>query len=536
MNTKKYTWIFYFITLTIIATIGVQFYWNYKNYEENKQRVTNEIQLSLDNAVEEYYSSLAKSDFVTIISNNFKNNDTLNIFKGDRFKKISDTIKTKNVNKVYGKVALNSIEITSDENFSKEKIDSILLTTKNFVSEFNLKNDSVKYSETRLETYTPHTQFKDSINGFHIDNHGNKTAIKYFKGKAAADSLRLISNLKPIFISFLDQSIDYQEIDSLIENQLNKKGIALSTSFHHLKNDSILKKTKDTTLLSERFSVDSKSTYLKRGEAFKLYYSNPNFEALKRSFGGILLSFILALLIVSCLFYLLKIIKEQKELSAIKNDLISNITHEFKTPIATVSTAIEAIENFNVLNDKEKTQKYLSLSSIQLKKLHQMVEKLLETATLDSEKLMLKKESTDLVELIEKQVQKHQLVTDKELHFSTNRQPLYANIDVFHFENVVSNLIDNAIKYGGNLIEVNLNTVLNSIEITIADDGNGIEKNQQEKIFDKFYRVPKGNTHDVKGFGIGLYYCKKIVEKHDGTINLQSEKNKTIFKINIPNE
>jgi two-component system phosphate regulon sensor histidine kinase PhoR len=101
---------------------------------------------------------------------------------------------------------------------------------------------------------------------------------------------------------------------------------------------------------------------------------------------------------------------------------------------------------------------------------------------------------------------------------------------------VISNLIDNAIKYGGNQIVMNINSVLNAIEITVVDDGNGIEKNQKEKIFDKFYRVPKGNTHDVKGFGIGLYYCKKIIEKHEGTIVLSSDKNKTIFKISIPNE
>ena len=283
--------------------------------------------------------------------------------------------------------------------------------------------------------------------------------------------------------------------------------------------------------------MDSKSTYLKKGEAFKLYYANPNFEALKRGFGGILLSFILALLIVSCLFYLLKIIKEQKELSIIKNDLISNITHEFKTPIATVSTAIEAIENFNVLDDKEKTQKYLSLSSIQLKKLHQMVEKLLETATLDSEQLLLKKETIDITEVVQKIVTKHQLLANnKTLNFSTNLKPIYINVDAFHFENVVSNLIDNAVKYGGDIIEININSILNNTEITVADNGNGVEKNQQEKIFDKFYRVPKGNTHNVKGFGIGLYYCKKIIEKHLGTISLVSDKNNTIFKINIPNE
>ena len=177
------------------------------------------------------------------------------------------------------------------------------------------------------------------------------------------------------------------------------------------------------------------------------------------------------------------------------------------------------------------------MSAVQLKKLHQMVEKLLETATLDSEQLLLKKETIDVVEMTERLVNKHQmLANNKELVFSSNLKPIYLNIDVFHFENVISNLIDNAIKYGGNRVEININSILKSTEITIADDGNGIEKNQQEKIFDKFYRVPKGNTHDVKGFGIGLYYCKKIIDKHAGNITLNSDKKQTIFKITMPNE
>ena len=166
-----------------------------------------------------------------------------------------------------------------------------------------------------------------------------------------------------------------------------------------------------------------------------------------------------------------------------------------------------------------------------------MVEKLLETATLDSEQLILKKETIDVVETIEKLVTKHQFLnSEKKISFSTNLKPIYINVDVFHFENVVSNLIDNAVKYGGNLIEININSILNITEISIADNGLGIDKNQQEKIFDKFYRVPKGNTHDVKGFGIGLYYSKKIIEKHTGTLSLSSTKNNTIFKINLPNE
>ena len=544
MNTQKYQWLFYLITATIIATIGVQFYWNYKNYEENKRQVTNEIQLSLDNAVEEYYSSLAKSDFLTIIDNNsnsvaiFKN--PLNLIKEKSYKSksignIINKIKPNNSEKEKPRASINNLKFTFDENLSKEKIDSMMISAKDFVIEFNSNLDSL--NNKKKDSVEVLNQITDKKKGFNLNSDGANKVLKYFRGKKAADSLKLIKNLKPIFISFLDQSVEYEKIDSLIEIQLQKKGIELTTSFHHLKNDTLFHQTKDSLLATEKKYLRSKSTFVKDNEAFKLVYNNPSIVALKRSSFGIFLSLLLSLAVISSLFYLLKIINQQKELAAIKNDLISNITHEFKTPIATISAAIEAIKNFNVLEDPEKTSKYLSMSSIQINKLHQMVEKLLETAMLDSEQLVLKKETVDIVDIAEKVVSKHQILAHKkELSFSKTLQPCYANIDVFHFENVISNLIDNAVKYGGNQIEMNISSVLNTIEITVVDDGNGIEKNQKEKIFDKFYRVPKGNTHDVKGFGIGLYYCKKIIEKHEGFIGLTSDKSKTIFKITIPNE
>lgn len=530
MNTKKYTWIFYFITATILATIAVQFYWNYKNYEENKQRITNEIQLSLDNAIEEYYASLAKNKYITIVNSNFSD-VPLKLIDDNSTDTIKSFIKKNNVK---SSVSLNNIRITTDENMSKEKIDSIMDETKTFVENFN---EERKFKDLKKDSTYSFTQFLGNNKAVHINKDGSSSSVSYFKGKAAADSLRFIADIKPIFISFINQSLNYKKLDSLIQSQLNNKGINVANNFIHFKKDTIYKKAKDSLTVDLPNIVTSKSTFAKEYETFKLRYASPSFQAIKRSSLGIFLSFLLSLLIISCLFYLLKIINQQKELSLIKNDLISNITHEFKTPIATVSTAIEAIENFNVLDDKEKTQKYLSLSSIQLKKLHQMVEKLLETATLDSEQLLLKKETLDITEVIQKIVSKHQLLAkEKTINFSTNVKPVYVNVDAFHFENVVSNLIDNAIKYGGTNIEVNINSILSATEISVADDGKGIEKNQQEKIFDKFYRIPKGNTHDVKGFGIGLYYCKKIISKHLGSLTLSSEKSKTIFKISIPNE
>ena len=519
MNTKKYKWILYFIVITIISTIAIQFYWNYKNYEENKQQVANEIQLSLDNAIEEYFAKLAKEEFTTIIVlNNNKTRTSENrkikydsIFKNSNgFQKIKSLIK-KDSSKEKPEVKITNISFTSDNVLDAKKTDSIVKRI--------ARNFSSKQKKATKKTYDT-----------------SASNFKYFSGKKAADSLKLMKNLKPIFLSVTTNYIEYPQLDSLLQNQFDKKKIPLQFVFNHLKSDTIFYSTKDS-LISKKFSkeISSKSTYLKKDEKFQLLYNNSNTVALKRSVFGIFLSLLLSLAVISSLFYLLKVIQQQKELAEIKNDLISNITHEFKTPIATVAAALEALENFNASEDKEKTKKYLSISSIQLKKLHQMVEKLLETATLDSEQLLLKKEPHDMVALIDQITQKHRnLAVGTKINFSTNSDFLAINIDIFHFENAISNLIDNAVKYGGNIIEVRINTLSNNIEISVIDNGNGIEKSQQEKIFDKFYRVSKGNTHDVKGFGIGLYYSNKIIEKHNGTIRLVSNSKSTIFKITLP--
>jgi two-component system phosphate regulon sensor histidine kinase PhoR len=217
-----------------------------------------------------------------------------------------------------------------------------------------------------------------------------------------------------------------------------------------------------------------------------------------------------------------------------KTDLIINITYEFKTPITTVATAIEAIRDFNQENDTEKTNNYLNISQQQLVKLNTMVEKLLETAILDSDKLLLTKEKTDLIPLLQNLIQKHELVSpNKKIVFKSSIAALALQVDPFHLENALNNILDNALKYGGDTIEIEINKVLDKVEIRFTDDGKGISKTYSEKIFEKFYRIPTGNRHDVKGFGIGLYYSKKIIEKHGGQVLLQSQPGLTVFKILI---
>ncbi|WP_394750730.1 sensor histidine kinase [Spongiimicrobium salis] len=492
MKQKNYRLLIYFIAATIIATISIQVYWNIQNYKTNKQRLINEVQISLDNGVEVYYTDLAKSDFLSFV----------------------DTKK--------------------DTAYTLDR-------AKNFLQVLDIGNLSTSIDSSRLAS--EHSDHPFSFSSF-IDSsttvQGNKTSKNYesiaiFAGRRAADSIQDIGSfINKFTISITQDSIDFGKLDSVFNTELSRKKIGIRYRLNHLKRDTIFEQYNPDSLKHLALTTLSKSTYLPPGQQLELRYDNPTLVVLKRSMTGILLSFLLSVCIIICLLYLLHIINKQKELAEIKNDLISNITHEFKTPIATVATAIEGIKHFNEANDQAKTDKYLDISDQQLKKLHQMVEKLLETATLDSDKLIINKEEMDMVAMLQKITDKHQMLSpSKSIVFKTGMDTLLKEVDPFHFENVVTNLIDNAVKYGGDTIEVNLNSLLDATEITVADNGGKIDKNQREKIFDKFYRIPTGNRHDVKGFGIGLFYVKKIVEKHGGTIQLLPDAKNTIFKISL---
>ena len=510
MNATKQHWTLYSITATIVLTIAVQLYWNYNNYVDNKQRVKNEIQNSLDTAIDEYYTNLSKSNFFAIID--YDSINSKSSFLKDFW--------NEDINSSKSKVSISSIKISSD---------------------YNGDTDVSKIPKKLAEIYGSSIFITDTINFEYNDKKVTpKTSTKYQQEvqrlKINSDSLKFLKGIQSVAIALNNDEINFTKLDSIFTNQLSKKGIKTPHYLVLLEKDIKVggsNKAKDIEL--SLFS-NSKSTFLRPDQNLRAYYEDPTIQALKKSSTGILLSLLLSLSVIFCLIYLLKIISTQKELAEIKNDLINNITHEFKTPIATISTAIEAIESFNVADNKEKTKQYAAISAFQLKKLHVMVEKLLETATLDSESLMLQKEPTNIVDLIAKIAKKFELLTKKEIKFTTNIDSKILKIDLFHFENAVSNLVDNAIKYGGDIIEININPVLNVTEISVADNGKGIDKSHQERIFDKFYRVPKGNTHDVKGFGIGLYYAQKIIEKHNGSINISSSFDNTIFKLQIPNE
>ncbi|WP_051269828.1 sensor histidine kinase [Flavobacterium suncheonense] len=353
------------------------------------------------------------------------------------------------------------------------------------------------------------------------------------------DSLLEIKNMKlfaeKAIISIRQDSIDINKLATYLSTEFTNKKLDFEYALYKREGKKIIKYNNPDNK-KFLFSVNSKSAYLPRHSELKLFYPDIFFKTLKEGIAGILLSFVFSLSIIFCLFYLLSVIRQQKQLAIIKNDFISNISHELKTPIAVVSSALEGIEKFNTDNEPEKTKKYLSISKQHLSKLHQIVEKILETSALESDKLQLQVSNTEIVQLINHTIEKLKINTEKKIQLRTSKREIDAYVDSFHFENVVSNLVDNAIKYGGDEITITVNNDNMNLVIEISDNGKAIEKIHQQKIFDKFYRIPQNNLHTEKGFGIGLYYAKNIIAKHGGTLELISDEQLTTFKILIPNE
>ena len=504
MNDLRYRWILYIIVFVIMSTIGVQAYWNYKNYLSNKQQLINDVQLSLDTAVETYFANLAETKTFAFA------------FEGESIDGIlSNTDKMDSL--------VKSVKIFTGNSLNTDSLDSKLKSEISFLH--TIKKDTI-IEHQFIDDNKKEWQTNRIVLKKHFDSTINTSQIEKFK-----------SLTSKVLISMTSDSLKLDKINTILKETLRNKTLDIDYNLSYKNELNDLQEILKNNAESASLIVTSKSAFLPRNSVLKIHFSNDTKIILKRMLSSLLISTLLVLAVISCLFYLLKIIKQQKQIAEVKNDLISNITHEFKTPIATIGVAIESIKNFNVIDDKEKTKSYLDMSSNQLSKLNIMVEKLLETATLDSENLNLNKEEINIIDLTNSIVSKHQMQTEKKtIQFSSPKEPILAKVDAFHFENTINNILDNAIKYGGDTIDIAVSQNSFSFTISVSDNGNTLTRANKEKIFEKFYRIPKGNTHDIKGFGIGLYYAKKIAEKHGGTIHLNLSNALTTFKITLPND
>ena len=271
-----------------------------------------------------------------------------------------------------------------------------------------------------------------------------------------------------------------------------------------------------------------------------VYFPEKSSHVFRQVWLPISSSILFILVIIFCFYYAIRIILKQKALSDIKNDFINNMTHEFKTPLATVSLAVEALQDPELSNQDTFRNRYLGIIREENKRLVTQVEKVLQAAALDRNEFNLKLESIHLPAMLQACMDQFALQVENrggKLEFIGDMKDPYIVGDVFHLTHLFNNLLDNANKYSPSnpKIRVAVKEQGSEVQITLQDQGIGMSRDAVKKIFDKFYRVPTGNVHDVKGFGLGLSYVKTMLEAHHGTIQVQSELGKgSTFTINLP--
>ncbi len=307
----------------------------------------------------------------------------------------------------------------------------------------------------------------------------------------------------------------------------------------HFSKDSLYAPISDTVV----GITSAQLSWKKDGHYFTVYFPNVVNKSINPSdeLGS---PWIFMVIIVSVVFlffaFAVSIIVKQKRLSEIKTDFINNMTHELKTPISTIALSSDMLMRGDFTNEPEKLKRYASIIYKENKRLENQVERVLNVAKMDKDTLHLKKEPFDM----------HELLSEVKDNFEFNQAEHGGDIDLdlqadhfniqadpVHISNVVFNLLDNAIKYCEVAPKVNVKTrnEKNGFVLEIADNGIGIKREDIRMIFDKFYRVPTGNLHNVKGFGLGLYYVKIIIEQHGGNIQVKSTVGKgTIFTIWLP--
>jgi len=344
----------------------------------------------------------------------------------------------------------------------------------------------------------------------------------------------------------IENRLTHNLIDSLLDDELNKKSI--SAKFHF----GVFSTERERIVLSSR-NVNP-LVLLEKAYAFELfpdemrmepdylmlYFPNERGFLMKQMAWLLIISISLMLIIIFSFTYTILTIYRQKRISQMKNDFINNMTHEFKTPISTISLACQALKDHDVTKTTEVYDAYIGVIGEENTRLGAMAEKILQSAVLEKKQLELNKEWFDIHEVINDVVSKIGIqvqIKDGSITADFRAEPSEINADRVHFTNLINNLLDNANKYTPQKprIKVSTRNVTTGVMISIEDNGIGISKKNQKRIFDTLYRVPMGDLHDFKGFGLGLSYVKVILEYHRGSISLESELKKgTKFDVFLP--
>jgi two-component system phosphate regulon sensor histidine kinase PhoR len=362
---------------------------------------------------------------------------------------------------------------------------------------------------------------------------------------------RVLDGGQSFVISLSADTVSIDTLNTLFNNELKKTGRAMKfliTKDHRPDEPEFLpRRAREFFVRDEKIqaNVYSDSIYL---DAVRMspvaMYRAALFDVrglvMREIAPQIFFSLFLTSITLIAFVILYKNLRAQQRLMEIKNNFISNITHELKTPVATVSVALEALKNFNVMSNTSLAAEYLDIAQKELDRLTLMTDKVLKTAVFENHGLVVAHEPVDFRKTLEQVTTSMKLLFDKMSASVTTQikgEDFMVQGSQVHLTNVIYNLLDNAMKYSvtNPAIEMTLSTNGNDIEWTVRDHGVGIPKTYQKKIFEKFFRVPSGNIHTVKGYGLGLSYVAEVVKAHHGKIRVASEEGKgSTFTITLP--
>ena len=512
--------IVFLMSISLIGIIAVQLYWINNALESKKAQFKNEVQKSLG-SVSERINEKEQAQFEKEIEGIIEN------------KGLADNAQIKNY-------LFQQIDTTTKQKFTFGA--TILEENFKLPTDF-LDNDSIIYTRVSgKKDFFQSKLIKGVDNIFSTINQKRFSLTKRLTSIEKAqfsEILKDINSNKPIY-----QRISNNELKATIKEELEKKNIYLDFKYGVYSKDGLA-----TKLKSGYYTINKKDSenyplfFDADGEVdYKLYVTFPkkNKHILSGISGILLLSlFFIFIIIVAFSSSLYQLIR-QKKISEIKTDFINNMTHEFKTPIATINLALDSIKNPKIINDNEKVLRYVKMIRDENKRMHSQVENVLRISKLEKNQLEITKETIDMHDIIEDAIIRiGLLIDDKKGSVNTHLQAIITEIpgNQFHLTNVIVNILENAIKYTKGAPEINVYSESTNkfFILKIKDEGIGMSKVVQKQVFDKFYREQKGNIHDVKGHGLGLAYVKEIVEKHHGTVFVESEKGAgSIFTVKLP--
>ena len=512
------------MSLSLVGIIAVQLYWIKRSVEDKEEQFSNTVTEVLSRVAEKIEEREMKD-----YSERFLNlKDSLGDLKSTQLSNIFFIDRDLNSNEIlfYSHGILeedydiastffdnsNSSDTTTIKNFTSRRTKTI------FKEEYGL--DGKAYRLSPIEKW-------EKVGG-----------ISSMEKAMFDDVYRVYANRVPIH-----ERVTREEIELLLNQELENRNLDIQYEY------GVYSRGLPTKIKSRKFSLEKDSYYkapvFRDSEDqtdFALLISFPNKkDFLVRSIVGMaVLSLLFTLIIMiayaSAIYQLIR----QKQISEIKTDFINNMTHEFKTPIATINLAVEAIRNPKIMGDSEKVGRYLNMIRDENKRMHAQVENVLRISKLEKNQLDISKERVDAHQIINEAIAHIGLIVQNrggyvKSHLNAERCDVLANKT--HFGNVIVNMLDNAVKYSPEAPKIDVFTEVanNYLIIRIQDQGAGMSKAVTKRIFEKFYREHTGDIHNVKGHGLGLAYVKKIVEDHQGEVYVESEKGKgSTFYIKLP--